>query len=258
MGVWDAYNSRIGAYGSSRREMSINKLRGLYAGKIPDSAVYESVLVDGEPMNVAIIDSDNLNQKSILTLPGGQLYAGQLVDFADNKWLISEMNARNEIYAKGIMIQCNYLLRWINDSGEIVERWSIVSDGTKYLTGETLNSYDDNGMILGDTRISLMLARDSETIKINRQSRFLIDDYGSPNVLAYRVTKPFKIGGVYNGHGAMTFVLTEVNAEDSDNFELHIANYYKYFPRETENDTRSTGIGTGETKVTQNGKKVWL
>jgi hypothetical protein len=234
-------------------------MRGRFAGQLPDSPVYESVLVDGEAMNVAVIDSDNLNQKSIYTMPGGELFPGQIVDFADNKWIISEVNPRHEIYSGGIMLQCNYLLRWINDNGEIVERWSLVEDGTKYLTGETLNSYDDNGMVLGDTRISLTIARDSETVKFNRKTRLLIDDYDSPTVLAYRITKPFKLGGVYNGHGAMSFVLVEVNTEDTDNFELHIADYYKWFPKEQDNVSGTTVDESAQAvKTTSKGKKVWL
>ena len=62
----------------------------------------------------------------------------------------------------------------------------------------------------------------------------MIDDYDSPNVLAYRLTKPFKLGGSYVGNGVLYFVLQECNTEDSDNFDLHIANYYNYFPRETQ------------------------
>ena len=65
-------------------------------------------------------------------------------------------------------------------------------------------------------------------------NRFLIDDYDSPNVLAYRLTKPFKLGGTFMGSGVLSFVLQECNTEDSDDLERHIANYYDYFPRTTE------------------------
>ena len=72
----------------------------------------------------------------------------------------------------------------------------------------------------GDSRISLTLAKDEYSIQLNRNNRFLIDDYDSKNVLAYRLTKPFKLGGSYNGEGVLNFVLTECNTEDSDNIEL--------------------------------------
>lgn len=98
------------------------------------------------------------------------------------------------------------------------------------LTGE----YGDNEYILtrGDTRISVTLPYDEYTIRLNRKNRFLIDSFDSPTVLAYELTKPFKLGGTYGQGGILTFVMQECNTEDTDNFELHIANYYERFPRE--------------------------
>lgn len=96
---------------------------------------------------------------------------------------------------------------------------------------------------------------------MNRESRFLIDDYDSHNILAYRLTKPFKLGGSFNGTGVLNYVLTECNTEDTDNFELHIANYYKYFPREGQESTPDeSGKDGGETPGgdTPGGKKVWF
>ncbi len=124
-----------------------------------------------------------------------------------NHWLITEKDANNELYTKGTMKQCNYLLRWIAEDDTVVERWCVIEDGTKYLTGE----YGDNDFIVvrGDSRISVTLAKDEYSIQLNRNNRFLIDDYDSKNVLAYRLTKPFKLGGSYNGEGVLNFVLTE-------------------------------------------------
>ena len=102
------------------------------------------------------------------------------------------------------------------------------------LTGE----YGDNDFVItrGDSRIAMTITRDEYTVQLNRNNRFLIDDYDSDTVLAYKLTKPFKLGGSYGGDGVLHFVLQEVNSEDTDNFELHIANYYKFFPRETQEE----------------------
>lgn len=127
------------------------------------------------------------------------------------------------------------------------------------LTGE----YGDNEYVLvrGDSRLTLTLPRDAETIRLNRDSRFLIDDYGSPNVLAYRLTKPFKLGGTFTGNGIMSFVLQECNTEDSDDMERHIANYYDYFPRTAEagfdSPVEYEEISQGKPDDSA-AKKVWL
>ena len=252
MGVWDAYKSRLDARGSTKREVVLNREQNYLLRKLPNNLSYHSVSINGTQQDVAITNSDNLFQKTIYSLPGESILGGSTVFWCDYYWLVTSVDANNEIYTKAIIQQCNHLLKWIADDGSIVERWCIVSDGTKYLTGETMSSYNENGLVLGDTRIAVLLARDSYSVKLNRDCRFLIDDPDSDSVLAYRLTKPFKIGGVYGGNGVVSFVMTEVNTEDDDNFELRIADYYKHFPK-------NEGVTSPPPAQTDNnGKRVWF
>lgn len=251
--IWESYQRRLD--GVSKRDRTLRREASYIARKAPDSLSYQKVTIDGNERWLTIINSDNLTLKTLLTMPGEHLLGGELVEFADNYWIVTSVDAHQELYAKAQMEQCNYLLKWIVNVGdgqkEIIERHCIVSDGTKYLTGETTSNYAENGMVLGDTRIAVTLTRDGYTAKLGRKDRFLIDDADTNHVLSYRITKPFKIGGVYNGHGAMSFVLQECNTEEDDNLELHIADYYKHFPRET-----ADGIEDASDEL--EGKKVWL
>lgn len=121
---------------------------------------------------------------------------------------------------------------------------------TTDLTGE----YGDNDYIVtrGDARATMIIARDEKTARFTRKNRFIIDDSESTVPMAYRLTKPFKLGGSYNGKGIISYVLTECNTEDSDNLELRIANYYDHFPRE------NAGGDTPDTPGEDTGKKVWI
>ena len=100
---------------------------------------------------------------------------------------------------------------------------------TTDLTGE----YGDNNYVItrGDSRVAVTIAKDSETVKLGRTSRFIIDDYDTKEPMAYRLTKPLKLGFSYGSEGVYVFVMAECNLESDDNTELHIANYYKHFPR---------------------------
>lgn len=255
MSLWDTYFSRLNAQGGDRRSAVLQRECRFLNSKLPASLSYHHAIINGEQRSLAIINSDNLNQKTLCTLPGESLPHGGLVEWMNNYWLITELDANNEVYSKGIMRQCNYQLRWIADDGNIIERWCIVEDGTKYLTGE----YGDNEYILtrGDTRITVTLPIDEYTIKLNRKNRFLIDNFNSPTVLAYELTKPFKLGGTYGHGGVLSYVMQECNTEDTDNFELHIANYYKHFPRE-DNQSSQTSDATefkNEQSSEQTGKR---
>lgn len=232
MNPWDAYRARSTLRGVTSRDRAKNNLMNRLSNQIPSSLSYHNVDIDGEERNIVILNSDNLNQKTLCSMPGEDIRHGAHVDWMNHHWLVTERDANTEIYTKCIMRQCNYLLRWVSVGGKIVERWCIVEDGTRYLTGE----YSDAFFVAtrGDSRISITLPKDEETLALGRDARFIIDDYNAPSPLAYRLTKPFKLGGSYDDDGVLIFVLTECNTELDDNLDLHIADYYKYFPRENE------------------------
>lgn len=113
-----------------------------------------------------------------------------------------------------------------------------------------------------DSRIVLIIARNEDTVKLSRKNRFLIDDQDSPVKLSYQLTKPVKLGGVFNNEGVFKFVLQEVNSTADDNHELGIADYYKYFPKSgaENNDTGGTTSGvSGASAETDTGtRRGWL
>lgn len=124
---------------------------------------------------------------------------------------------------------------------------------TTDLTGE----YEDRDFIVtrGDSRISMTIARNVETVKLNRKNRFLIDDESSPQPLAYLLTKPLKLGWSFNQQGVFKFVLQEVTTTDDDNIELRIADFYKHFPKVAA--VEGSEINTDNTSE-ETGRKVWL
>lgn len=126
----------------------------------------------------------------------------------------------------------------------------------KDLTGE----FDDRIFMAtrGDTRLSMTLSRTPETLKFNRQSRFIIDDPASQEQLAYALSKPLRMGMTYNDNGVFKFVMQEVVTTDDDNLELRIADYYKHFPRDYTVDANVGDIPATGTTDTRNGRKNWL
>jgi len=105
----------------------------------------------------------------------------------------------------------------------------------------------------------LTIGRNSDTAKLTRQMRFLIDDPESPNVMAYQLTKPLKVGTTYgiNGtiKGVFKFVIQEVNTTDDDNLELMIPDYYKHFPDEKPAPAPAPEPGPS---IDDHGKENWL
>lgn len=247
--AWDAYIARVNQRGGSK--VGSDKVKFIHNNGVylPRNLSYTDVTIDDVAQNVAIINSDNLNEKKILSMPGEDIRHGGLVHWMDNYWLVTERDANTTLYTRAKLEQCNYLLRWVSEDGIIHEQWCIVEDGTKYLTGEM----EDRLFIVtrGDSRIAITIARNSDTAKLNRETRLIVDDPESPKPLAYMLTKPLKMGHSFNNDGCYKFVLQEVTATGDDNFELRIADYYKYYPKGGVTDD-------GEDKYTEYGKKAWL
>lgn len=227
MGAWDRYAARATIYGATGRERALNRTQDFISRKIVDSLSYHNVTINGVPQSVVILtDNSDISKKKIRSLPGESLAHGGLVDYADNKWLITELSADDEVYASGIMEQCNYILKWINPQGKIIEKWCRIVDGTKYLIGEKSNQL----MSIGDARMALTIGKDEDTIGLKRGMRFLIADLDQTEVLAYQITKPNTLFNIYENEGVFRFIMNEVNLTDNDNTELRIADYYSWMP----------------------------
>lgn len=146
MSVWDSYRNRVETHGGSVRGAAKKQEIRMLTNKLRENLSYFTITVfdqahgfniDSEPnkngsfnQDVAIINSDNLNEKYIYSLPGEDIEHGCLVRWMDNYWLVTERDANTNVYARAKMIQCNYLLKWVSDN-TIYEQWCIVEDGTK-------------------------------------------------------------------------------------------------------------------------------
>lgn len=227
MGVWDTYEARLEVSGKTGRERVLNRTQNYILRKIEDSLSYHDVLINGVEQTITILDEpEDMALKKICSLPGDTIVHGGIVDYLESKWLITEVDINSEVYAKGMMQRCNYLLKWLNKEGNIVEKWCIVEDGTKYLIGEK----SEDIMSVGDARIAITLGKDKDTNQLSRGKRFLVDDLDSEVPLAYQITKPNKLFNIYNNEGVFRFILNEVNVTDNDNVELRIADYYSWKP----------------------------
>lgn len=147
MDIWGQYGARMDARGDARRKAHLKRELQSIEHHLPDSLSYtEAVIYQPEyscnvpeddssvhalRMNVAIINSDNLNEKMIMAMPGDEIENGSLVHWMDQYWLVTEQDANNTIYRRSKMLQCNHLLKWVDAEHVIRTQWCVTEDGTK-------------------------------------------------------------------------------------------------------------------------------
>ena len=129
--AWSVYQDRLEAHGASMREAAKKREIRLLNSRTARNLSYFTAVINGEEQQVSILSSDNLNEKTIISMPGETIACGAMIDWADNHWIVTEKDAATELYTKCKMEQCNYLLRWIDNNAEIHEQWCIIDDGTK-------------------------------------------------------------------------------------------------------------------------------
>lgn len=131
MGVWTSYENRVNINGATVRDEMLNREQSMLLKKMKDSLSYHSILINGVKREASIANSDNLNEKTMFSLPGEDFICGDVVDWADNHWLITEKDANNEVCTKVKLLQCNHLLKWVDNKHQIHEQWCVIEDGTK-------------------------------------------------------------------------------------------------------------------------------
>lgn len=148
MSAWERYQERCAVRGGTKRETQLIRAVRTIRSKEPDTLSHQEEVLLYPPEHcwnidapdagsyavqqaVTVIDSDNLNEKRVIALPGDELVCGTLVSWMGQYWLITEADANRTLNTKTRMLQCNHLLKWVSPEGELRRQWCIIEDGTK-------------------------------------------------------------------------------------------------------------------------------
>ena len=228
-----AYFDRISRRGLTRREAVRQRGQEALLRKAATSlSAPIDVQIDGKAARVLITNRPDSQEKQIILLDG-ILFAGSVVQWGESHWLVVGTDCNNELYSSGTLNRCNYILKFRNASGNLVQKYCIITDVTKYLIGEAWKQM----MTIGDSRMSLAIPRDADTATLKRGTRFLIDDPIAVETCAYEITKPDRVTNVYDGHGIYKYLCREVNSSDTDNKAELIPDNIKYTPGTPEEET---------------------
>lgn len=246
MDGWASYAQRMGAIGENKRQMWVNRTSESIRRRAMASPSTHLVKINGVEQYVSITHRAKIAEKRICALPGEHIKHGGLVEFNSGMWLITELDADNEVYERGLMRRCNHQLRWIGKDGTVKTKWCVVEDGTKYLIGEATSRYE-NLMVIGDARIAVTIGRDADSLELSRGLRFIIDDEDTSSPSAYQITKANRFFNTYDGEGVFRFILNEVVLTANDNIAEHIADYNSWMPvRELDGDHRDSDCTVAE------------
>lgn len=191
----------------------------------------ESVTINGSNSVLLITKTDKEDIKRVVARPDSDVYLGDIVGWMSSYWLLDKIDSDIRITTRGKMIRCNVTMRWIDEDDNTFAYPGVCEDASKGVDGIV---YTDL-MHTGDFQIKVKIRLDENSVKINRDRRFLFDaldyvpqlDSIGMHPSAFKVTRRNVLTGARGEHGYVELTLVECSYSDNDNSDLMIADYYK-------------------------------
>lgn len=212
--IQNTYNSNV------KKNPILYSLKKQFNDNFDKSPDYEQfTLFNGVLKESLVIATKKDNQKKIKVRPDDTFQLGQIVDCYDTKWLITSIDSKIDFVTSGLMMECNWLFKWQDSSGNILTRNSVVLNASQYNSG-----IDGNKTItLGSNQFMVYLPLDEDTLKLTYDKRVFIDNnYQIP----YKITRPDNVSTSYNGNGLICLIMSQDVLSDEDRPDLGLCNYF--------------------------------
>ena len=131
----DRYTARINLHGTTQRERIVNRTKANLQNKVADSLSYKTIKLNGIETQLVINEGTQPYYKEFESIPGQEINIGDYIEWANSWWLVTTCDYDDELYRNGKLQQCNYLLKWQNELGEIIERHAVILSASKYNDG---------------------------------------------------------------------------------------------------------------------------
>ena len=241
----DRYEARMNLHGTTQRERVKNRLKQHLNNRLPNSLSYKDILLNGKKTQLIINSGTQTYYKDFQSLPNQEINIGDYVEWANSHWIVVTCDSDDEIYKDGKLEQCNYLLKWQNELGEIIERWAVIQSASKYNDGTDSNAV----LSLGSDQLSIIIPIDEESIKLKKSmgKKFFIDG-NKEDPTTYELTGTGNVPDTYNGHGTTSWIVKEcAYTASEDDLKYGVCNYKAVDTEEP--TTPSTPEGGNETSV---------
>lgn len=197
-------------------EIAFSDAVTLYSSDLSEQTSIKCVVQGGSP------DSTLKSTEATVLCKIGTLKAGMYIYYDDAYWLVTSNPRNNKSYEKCVMNKCNWLLKWQDKNGNIIERWSVITSAAKYNNGEKVT----NAIVVGSDQFLIQLPIDDASIYVNRGVKFFID-YNTENPTTYELTNPLNVINYYGENNGTTYWIakeTQYSPTETE-LELGVCNY---------------------------------
>lgn len=172
---------------------------------------YREVEYRNSTIGVHVIDDgirSNIAYRKVIAQPPVQLQTGDYISITNNDaWLC--VNEDDLLYNKTTFVLCNETIKWINKSGVLIERPSVISAKTLYTTGIK----EEKIIQIPDGMVGVQLPYDDDTKELDRNISFVFNKSKYTTTFYNEVEFP----------GLLILICEESIPNDYDDMENEIA-----------------------------------
>lgn len=155
-------------------------------------------------------DTNSIKRQVLANLGTLNLYH-YVKDKSGTIWLLKGKVDNNGIYDKSAASICNYILRWQNESGQIVSRYAYVLNASAYNNGEKENKT----LTLQSNQFMVYLPYDNETMLLDDNKRIHMSK-NIRNCKPYEITRIDDISYDFTDKGLINLIFTQVQASPTN------------------------------------------
>lgn len=254
--MFEEYRNRVESRGGNVRRANRLQSIKIMENSFDSSQTYRKVMINGEEVDARVTGGSSTTirggsgnyeimfRDGVFYPAGTYVWIPRMTDIAEEDklepWLIM-YDSDDSMFPRHLIKKCNYLLKWKNSKGNIIERWCVFSDNQRLINGE--RNVDFNKMMLSYYATVIYLPCDPDTINVTMDQRFLIDHpdiEGNPEAWIVRNRNVnSKIYDDYDGIIELSIARHQFN-HNTDSKEHMVADYYRDYtqPEEFDDDTR--------------------
>lgn len=233
----DRFNHKMNLSGGSLRNENIKNSRELLRETFADDASYSLGVYfwelgakdykGKESLEIRIYERAFSNANGVTmkfqTLFDSPVSVGDVLydSVADEYLICTESFNINDVHWQGKFTLCNWILRWQNKDGDILEYPCHDINSTQYNSGEQSNKQ----FTIGSSQHMVTLPYDENTVALKHPQRFFLDrDTEHPT--SFVVTQNDTTSYFYGKKGLVKVTLLECpHNPDTDRFDLGICDY---------------------------------
>lgn len=223
---YDYYSAIHGMCGeNSIKDAEIDDAKENISFEMGKSIVCVNAMRNGIPQKFCVVPKAASYMYGVIAFPGDDLFTGDLLEFNDRHWMVTEVPSAPIMQYEGTVWECNHLFRFQTFDGTVVERWGVLDSGNY-----TSSISESNIVTIPNNQYRMYMQRDPQTEQIFRGKRLAVGTlYDQDGNLILDTYKVIDVDGVSRSYGGGHLLVLRAESSmynpDTDNIDEMICDY---------------------------------